>query len=368
MSRHLQETAAQPVISARRLTKSYVLRGSQVRRVLGKPNEVLHALDSVDIDILRGEIFGLVGESGSGKTTLGRCLLRLIEPTSGEILLNGKPITRLRPGEMQRVRRKVQMIFQDPISSLNPRLTVSQALQEVLRVHRLCAPTEVEGKTLELLGMVGLPTYVRHRLPSQLSGGQLQRVGIARALAMGPEFIVADEPVSAIDVSVQAQVLTLLLHLKKTLGLTLLFIAHDLSVVQYISNRVGVMYLGRLVEVAGCDEIYGHPRHPYTVGLLNAVPRPDPTRRNNTVAIQGDPPSPVNLPSGCRFRTRCPLATEICGHVEPALMEVAPGHAVACHHHDAVVWTPGEGPSGTQDAGTASPADEDARANHSAMD
>ena len=326
------------LVRASNLTKLYPLRRRLFQLGPLPARKVLHALDGVDLEIRRGEIFGLVGESGSGKTTLGRCLLRLVEPTSGEVEFAGEAVTGVRPAEMRRVRRKMQMIFQDPLSSLNPRLTVAQTLTEVLSVHRLCSRSQMPGRVTELLAMVGLPSYVRDRLPSQLSGGQLQRVGIARALAIGPDFIVADEALSAVDVSIQAQILALLLDLRGRFGLTLLFIAHDLSVVQYVSDRVAVMYLGKVVEVARRFDIYERPKHPYTLGLLRSIPQPDPRMKTSAIALQGDPPSPVDLPTGCRFRLRCPLATAVCARLEPALTAVGPDHRAACHHADRVSW------------------------------
>jgi oligopeptide/dipeptide ABC transporter ATP-binding protein len=300
----------------------------------------MHAVDNVSLQINQGEILGLVGESGSGKTTLGRCLLRLIEPSAGQVLYKGQNILDLPSPRMQDVRRKMQLIFQDPYSSLNPRMTVRQTLSEVLMVHRLCAPSQVDARIAELLHMVGLPADAMQRYPRHFSGGQRQRIGIARALAVQPEFIVADEPVSAVDVSIQAQVLNLLKELKTQLGLTMLFIAHDLSVVQYISTRVGVMYLGKIVEIAPRKQLFAHPRHPYTQGLLLAAPQPDPLHRSTRIAIEGEPPSPLHPPPGCRFHTRCPLASERCRLEEPGLQDIGGDHFVACHHHDQALWPP----------------------------
>jgi oligopeptide/dipeptide ABC transporter ATP-binding protein len=329
-----------PLLEVRALSKQYVVNDSAWRRMMRRPPEVLHAVDNVSLQIAQGEILGLVGESGSGKTTLGRCLLRLIEPTSGQVLYNGQDILDLPRPQMQGIRRKMQLIFQDPFSSLNPRMTVRQALGEVLTVHRLCPPAQVDTRVEELLHMVGLPSDAMQRYPRHFSGGQRQRIGIARALAVQPEFIVADEPVSAVDVSIQAQVLNLLKELKTQLGLTMLFIAHDLSVVQYISTRVGVMYLGKIVEIAPRKELFAHPRHPYTQGLLLAAPQPDPLHRTTRVAVEGEPPSPLHPPPGCRFHTRCALASDRCRQEEPPLEDIGAGHLVACHHHDQALWPP----------------------------
>jgi oligopeptide/dipeptide ABC transporter ATP-binding protein len=325
---------ASPLIEIRGLSKTYPLRGGMLDRVRGKPSATLRALQDVDLSIYRGEIVGLVGESGSGKTTLGRCLLRLVEPTDGQVLFDGQDILRLSASQLRPMRRKLQMIFQDPYSSLNPRMTIYDTLAEIFAVHRLCPPAEIKARVAELLQLVGLPPDVSARYPRHLSGGQRQRVGIARALALEPEFIVADEPVSAVDVSIQAQVLNLLLDLKDRLHLTLLFIAHDLSVVQSISNRVAVMYLGRLVEVAPVRSLYSIPRHPYTQGLLLAAPQPDPKHRTQRVALEGDPPSPLQPPPGCPFHTRCYLATERCRVEVPPLLDLGGGQQVACHYHD----------------------------------
>lgn len=332
--------ASSPLVEVKGLTKTYAGQGDLWQRLIGRQPEMLRAVDGVDLTIQQGEIFGLVGESGSGKTTLGRCLLRLVEPTGGQVLYQGQNILPLPRSQMQLIRRKMQIIFQDPYSSLNPRMTIGQTLAEVLTVHRLCPLNQVNNRVHELLHMVGLPPDATHRYPRHFSGGQRQRLGIARALAVEPEFIVADEPVSAVDVSIQAQVLNLLLELKARLGLTLLFIAHDLSVVQYISTRVGVMYLGKIVEVAPQRALFSGPRHPYTQGLLLAAPQPDPDHQTTRVALEGEPPSPLNPPPGCRFHTRCYLATELCRTQEPKLDNIGDGHLVACHHHQKAVWPP----------------------------
>jgi oligopeptide/dipeptide ABC transporter ATP-binding protein len=332
--------ATAPLIEVKRLAKRYPVGDSLLRRLRGRPPELLHALDDVDLAIYPGEIVGLVGESGSGKTTLGRCMLRLVEPTSGQVLYRGDNMLTMPRRDLLAVRRKAQMVFQDPYSSLNPRMTVRQMLGEALTFHNICGRSEVEARSLSLLRRVGLPDDAIDRYPRHFSGGQRQRIGIARALAVNPEFIVADEPVSAVDVSIQAQVLNLLLDLKEQLGLTMLFIAHNLGVVKYISNRVGVMYLGRIVEIAPKQALFRNPRHPYTQGLLLASPEPDPLHKSAAVALEGEPPSPVHLPTGCRFRTRCPLASDRCRHEDPPLRDIGGGHLVACHNHELAIWPP----------------------------
>ena len=327
-----------PLLEVNCLSKRYVMNRGFWQQVARRSEVVLHAVDNVSLRIERGENFGLVGESGSGKTTLGRCMLRLIEPSAGQVIFKGRDIVGLPRSQMQLVRRKMQMIFQDPYSSLNPRMTVGQMLGEVLTVHRLRLPRQVNSRVQELLHLVGLPADASQRYPHHFSGGQRQRIGIARALAMEPEFIVADEPVSAVDVSIQAQVLNLMLDLKQQLGLTLFFIAHDLSVVQYISTRVGVMYMGKIVEIAPRKTLFAQPRHPYTQGLLLAAPQPDPFHRTTRVAIEGEPPSPLCPPPGCRFHNRCYLASARCRIEEPLLQEIGGGQWVACHHQDLAVW------------------------------
>lgn len=321
------------LVDVRGLSKHYPVARGLLARLSGVRPAPLVAVDDVSFAIGGGEIFSLVGESGSGKTTLGRCLLRLVEPTTGQVVFDGRDLTALDGGAMRAARRDVQMIFQDPFSSLNPRLTVRETLAEALRVHRLRPEREIGARIAELLSLVGLPQEVADRAPRSFSGGQRQRIGIARALAVEPRFIVADEPVSAVDVSVQAQIMNLLLDLRDRLGLTLLFIAHDLSVVRYLSDRVGVMYLGRIVETGSRDQIFGAARHPYTQALLRAAPRPDPGRRGGAAALVGEPPSPLDPPPGCHFHTRCPRATDICRSLVPPPETVAAGHVVRCHHH-----------------------------------
>lgn len=294
---------------------------------------MLKAVDDVSFDIMRGETLGLVGESGCGKTTVGRSMLQLYKPTAGEVWFDGRRIDSKET--LREFRRRAQMVFQDPYSSLNPRLTVADIVAEPIDVHRLCPDKKSrEERIRELMALVGLNTEHATRYAHEFSGGQRQRIGIARALASNPEFIVCDEPVSALDVSIQAQVINMLEDLQKQLGLTYLFIAHDISVVKHISNRIAVMYLGHMMELAGSNELTRHPLHPYTVSLMSAVPIPDPveSRRQKRIVLEGDVPSPLKVPSGCPFRTRCSRATARCAEVCPALREAAPGHFVACHN------------------------------------
>ena len=292
--------------------------------------EVLKAVDGVSFDILEGETLGLVGESGCGKSTVGRCLLRLHEPTSGSVEFEGKEITSIGNSELRGVRREMQIIFQDPYASLNPRMSVLSIVSEPLTIHRIGSKEERREKVAELLRKVGLDPDYMSRYPHEFSGGQRQRIGIARALALNPKFIIADEPVSALDVSVQAQVVNLLQDLQEEFGLTYLFISHGLAVVEHISTRVAVMYLGKIVEIADAEELYGNPRHPYTQALLSAIPIPDPTKKRQRIVLQGDVPTPIAPPSGCSFRTRCPLAGPECAVEPPEPKEVKPGHFVSC--------------------------------------
>ena len=317
------------IVMAEGLSKSF--RGPH--RGFGQGRAELRAVDQVSLHVLPGETLGLVGESGCGKSTLGRLLLRLYEPSAGRIHFESRDITRLSQAELRPLRRHMQIIFQDPYSSLNPRMTVQAALTEALRVHQLVdSRSQAEQRVAELLDRVGLRPEQMRRYPHEFSGGQRQRVGIARALAVSPKFIVADEPISALDVSIQAQIVNLLRDLQDELGLSYLFIAHDLHVVEYISHRVGVMYLGRVVELAEAEKIYLHPRHPYTQALLSAAPSPDPARRKKRLVLEGDVPSPLNPPSGCTFHPRCPIVEKgLCDRQIPELRTLADGHQIACH-------------------------------------
>lgn len=301
--------------------------------ILNRNTTYLKAVDNVSLYINKGETLGLVGESGCGKSTLGRTVMKLYEPTSGKILYKGEDIAGLSQKQMIPFRRKIQMIFQDPYASLDPRMTVGDIIGEAIDIHKLSRGKEREERINSLLRTVGLNSDHKNRYPHEFSGGQRQRIGIARALAVEPEFIICDEPISALDVSIQAQVVNMLEDLQQELGLTYLFIAHDLSMVKHISNRIGVMYLGKLVELADSNEVYSKPLHPYTQALLSAVPVPDPevAQSNQRIILEGELPSPIDPPSGCRFRTRCKYAKDICAKQEPEFKEVTKGHHVACH-------------------------------------
>ena len=310
------------------------VRGLQVH--FGPRKRPVRAVDGVDLEIRRGETLGLVGESGCGKSTLGNALLRLVEPTAGTVELDGTELTALRRRQMRAVRRRAVMVFQDPYASLDPRRTVGDAVAEPLLVHRLHGGAASRRRRVtELLELVGLPASALEKYPHEFSGGQRQRLGIARALAGEPDLVVADEAVASLDVSIQAQVMNLLRGLQRDLGLTLLFISHDLAAVRHVSDRIAVMYLGRVVEVGPAHEVTSDPQHPYTRALLSAVPRPDPVaeRTRTAVVLSGDVPSPTDVPSGCRFRTRCPEVFEACPEVDPALIDVGPGHRAACLLH-----------------------------------
>jgi len=317
MTPPLRET----LISVRGLVKHFPVEGS---------DDVVRAVDGVSFEIFAGETLGLVGESGCGKSTVGRCLLRLIEPTAGQVNFEGKDILSLNKRELREIRREMQIIFQDPYASLNPRMKIGDIVGEPLVIHNEGTKGERRNRVAELLRRVGLDPDYMNRYAHEFSGGQRQRIGVARTLALNPKLIVADEPVSALDVSVQAQVVNLLQDLQEEFKLTYLFISHGLAVVEHISTRVAVMYLGRIVEIAGAIELYAQPLHPYTQALLSAIPIPDPKQKRKRIILQGDVPTPINPPSGCRFRTRCPIAIEECAQVDPELREISPDHHVAC--------------------------------------
>lgn len=321
----------EPVLEIRNLKKVFELSRPFFDVVRRRPSKNLRAVDGVSLTINRHETMGLVGESGCGKTTLGRCILRLYEPTEGRILFEGEDITNRTQAEMQSIRRKMQIVFQDPYSSLNPRLTVRRAITEVLKFHKICPPQEEEAYLENLLRMVGLNYADADKFPRSFSGGQRQRIGLARSLAVRPTFLVADEPVSALDVSIQAQILNLLADLREELDLTMLFVAHELSVVKHISTHVAVMYLGEIVEAGTTRDVFENPQHPYTEGLLAALPRPEPVRRRRKPALEGDIPSPLNLPGGCRFHPRCPIAQDICSRQVPPRRQLTDTHQVLCH-------------------------------------
>ena len=318
---------SEALVQVRNLKKFFPIKRGLLSKTVGH----VKAVNDLSFDIRAGETLGLVGESGCGKTTTGRSILRLIEPTEGSVKFEGKEVTTMNEGEMRRLRREMQIIFQDPYSSLNPRITVGNMLSEIIRFHKLrTSNAEIRDRVEELLVTVGLrPEYAR-RYPHEFSGGQRQRIGIARALSVEPKFIVCDEPVSALDVSIQSQVINLLEDLQSRLNLTYLFIAHDLSVVEHISDRVAVMYLGEIVEIASSEELYRNPKHPYTQALLSAVPQPDPRRKASRVILSGDVPSPSNVPTGCHFHPRCPKAFNDCSRVHPVLGDDGTDHSTRC--------------------------------------
>jgi oligopeptide transport system ATP-binding protein len=320
----MAETA---LLRIKNLKKYFPIRGGLFSREVAR----VHAVDDVSFDLLKGETLGLVGESGCGKSTTGRCILRLIEPTAGEVWFEDKNVTTLDKRSLRHLRRDMQIIFQDPYASLNPRMTVGSIIGEALVIHKLAkSKRERDERVVHLLETVGLNADHLRRYPHEFSGGQRQRIGIARALAVSPKLIVADEPVSALDVSIQAQVINLLEDLQKQFNMTYLFIAHDLSVVEHISTRVAVMYLGKIVEIAPAKELYTNPKHPYTVSLLSAIPQNDPDAKKARIVLKGDVPNPANPPSGCRFHTRCPIRIPSCSENEQVLKEISPGHWVAC--------------------------------------
>ncbi|MHB8928607.1 MAG: ABC transporter ATP-binding protein [Bacillota bacterium] len=315
------------LVEVRDLRKWFPVTGGIISRAVAH----VKACDGVSFDIRRGQTMGLVGESGCGKTTTGRVILRLEEPTSGTVQFDGRDIFKLGREELRKLRREMQIIFQDPYSSLDPRMTVGDIVGEPLTVHGVAKGKEKDARVMELLEVVGLTAQHARRYPHEFSGGQRQRIGVARALALNPKLIVCDEPVSALDVSIQSQVLNLLRDLQEQFGLTYLFIAHDLAVIKHISDRIGVMYLGKLAEVADEPDLFAGPLHPYTQALLSAIPVPRPGQRRERIVLEGDVPSPINPPPGCRFHTRCRRAIERCRVEEPAMIEVAPRHLVACH-------------------------------------
>jgi oligopeptide/dipeptide ABC transporter ATP-binding protein len=329
---------SETVLEVQNLTKVFQQPRPLLDYVVRRPAQRLLAVDGVSLKIQRLSTLGLVGESGCGKTTLGRCILRLYDPTSGRILFEGQDITHLNTRGMQSVRRRMQVIFQDPYSSLTPRMTVRRALTEVLRFHKITPRNQEEAYLYRLLEMVGLNRDAADKYPQSFSGGQRQRIGLARALAVRPTLLVADEPVSALDVSIQAQILNLLADLRDELGLTVLFVAHELSVVQHVSDRMAVMYLGQIVEAGTTEEVFQAALHPYTEGLLRALPKPVPGKRNRQAAVEGDVPSPLNMPSGCRFHTRCPIAEGICTTQAPPLREISATHQVLCHLRPSRDW------------------------------
>ncbi|MEZ4634086.1 MAG: dipeptide ABC transporter ATP-binding protein [Caldilineaceae bacterium] len=328
--------AGDVLLSVRNLKMHFpITRGIIIQRQVGS----IKAVDGISFDLVRGETLGLVGESGCGKSTTGRAILQLYDPTDGAVVFEGSDLTEMKSGDLRRMRRRMQMIFQDPYASLNPRMTVGSIIGEPLEVHNIGGSRkERQERVQELLKIVGLNPYFINRYPHEFSGGQRQRIGVARALAVNPSFIVCDEPISALDVSIQAQVINLLEDLQGDLGLTYLFIAHDLSVVRHISDRIAVMYLGKIVELADRDSLYDNPMHPYTQALLSAVPIPDPEieKKRQRIILEGDVPSPANPPKGCKFNTRCPRVMDICRQYEPSFTDVGSGHYVACFLHDAV--------------------------------
>ncbi len=323
--------AETPLLDVKHLKKHFPIKGGVFSKTIG----YVYAVDDINFTLEKGETLGLVGESGCGKSTTGRTILRLIEPTDGAIYFEGQDITSLDKGAMRALRREMQIIFQDPYASLNPRMTVGSIIGEPLEIHKIARGSEKEERVASLLQKVGLRAEDMRKYPHEFSGGQRQRIGIARALALNPKLIVCDEPVSALDVSIQAQVINLLEDLQAEFGLSYLFIAHNLNVVEHISDRVAVMYLGQIVELASDEELYKNPQHPYTEALLSAVPIPDPTVKKKRIILEGDVPSPINPPKGCHFHTRCMYKEKICEEVEPEFKDIGGGHWVACHFRPA---------------------------------
>lgn len=328
MEERKQET---PILQLDKLTKVFPIKQPILDVIARKPQKKVMAVDGVSFSIDKGETMGLVGESGCGKSTLSKTIIGLYEPDDGKLIFDGKDFTAFKGKEKREIHSKIQMVFQDPYSSLNPRMSVYDALAEALSVHKICSKSEMDDKIAGLLKMVGMGLSIANRYPGEFSGGQRQRIGIARALSVNPQFLIADEPVSALDVSIQAQVINLLSELQQSLNLTMLFISHDLRVVKYITHRVTVMYLGKVMEIGPTEEIYAHPLHPYTNILIQAAPVLDPRKRKRTYVIKGEPPSPIDLPKGCRFSPRCPYAKDICRQQQPEMKEIAQGRKVACH-------------------------------------
>lgn len=324
---------AEILVEAQNLSKHFPIKQSIAEMIKKADKKYVCAVDNVSLKVYRGENLGLVGESGCGKSTLAHTLIKFYEPTSGRIFFEGTDITEMKHSQWRQYCRRFQMIFQDPYSSLNPKMTIKETVMEAVRYHNICPKEEQEAYCMELLEKVGLSTEMADRMPSEFSGGQRQRAGIARALAVKPDLIIADEPVSALDVSVQAQIINLLGELQKSLNLTIIFISHDLRVVRYVTQRIAVMYLGSIVEVAPTEELFANPLHPYTQILLKATPNLDPRIRNDKPMIEGELPTPIDIPKGCRFHTRCPFAKDICERENPESVEVLPGHFVACHLH-----------------------------------
>jgi peptide/nickel transport system ATP-binding protein/oligopeptide transport system ATP-binding protein len=326
MNNKMQTNQKSDLLVVKDLVKYFPVRGGLLQRTVAQ----VQAVDKVSFTVKNGETLGLVGESGCGKTTIGRSILRLIEPTSGQVTFNGEDVLSMRSGSLKTLRRDMQIIFQDPYASLNPRMPIGESVMEGLNIHKIGQSRDRWDVAIQMLKKVGLEEYHARRYPHEFSGGQRQRIGIARALALQPKFIVCDEPVSALDVSIQSQVLNILKELQREFGLTYLFIAHNLSVVEHISDRVGVMYLGKMVELANRDDLYREPLHPYTKALMSAIPIPHPNIKRERTILKGDVPSPLNPPKGCRFHTRCPIAVEKCSRDEPEFREARPNHWTAC--------------------------------------